>query len=216
MKGLFKKDLYLVGKNIRAAAWIPILIPIVVTAQNKTYFMPVLALVLSLLFACQVSRTMSMDESCNWWKNVTAFPVSGAQEAGSKYLFLLLMSLLAGVSVFAVGMLASLFHIADVRTAGLYSVLSFLNALLYGCVAIPVSYRFGTESSRYILMLFVLLPTLFPFAAYALGWKNHPDFLEKLSPPLVLFLAAVLLCLIAFVSFCISERVLRTHRRKVP
>ncbi|MEG0125636.1 MAG: ABC-2 transporter permease [Clostridia bacterium] len=211
MLGLMIKDILVILKTFQMVTLFGLLPPFIVALQNHSYFMPILAIVIPVIFASQISMTMGQDEMAHWRKNVTAMPISIEAEAGSKYLLLIVLSGLSMLVLFLASFAASLFYPLGFDTVLLFSLLGFLYALLYGLIIIPASFRYGTSSSKYVFMLFIFLPTMIPVLLHSLGVAL--DFTSFLSINnsvlfLLLFLVGLALCAI---SYRITVHVLKKH-----
>lgn len=68
MLGLLKKDLLLIIRSMSPIYLVSFLVVILPIAQNPSFLMPIISLMVGLLFAMQVLSTISLDEIAKWEK----------------------------------------------------------------------------------------------------------------------------------------------------
>lgn len=214
MLGLIRKDIYLLKGRISAIQLVPLLAPIIVAVQNRELLMPLLTIVISLAMAALVSDTISMDEEINWLRVTYAMPLKPSVHACSKYLLLLLFSVLSSLLLFILGKVCSLVMVMNIGNAYYYAVLSFVVMMIYGIISIPSSFKFGTARSKYIFMLFILVPTAVPLVLSAVHVKVDISFIYSLHIDLYILLPLIFLFLFAgmVISLVICCRIIRNKR----
>lgn len=214
MIGLLKKDLYLIVKNFSFTYLIILIAPVFAAFSNPQDAMFIFSLMVALLFAFQITNTMALDESAHWNQNVTAMPVTRFCEALSKYLLAVLLSTGAAACVGVIGLIwnLALFPIPK-PSFMMYLGIRFAVVLLYGCVIIPASYRFGTAKSRYVFMLFVFVPAGTPLVLKALHINVDLSFFYQFNGSSLVCGMAAFLVLCMLLSLILSVSILQ-HRKE--
>lgn len=209
MIGLIKKDLLLILKNISIAYIFGILVPLFVVLQNPQFFMIIITLIISLMFAMQITTTMSLDENVKWRKNVTAMPITIFQESLSKYILTFLLASLSSLIVFVlVSIIGGVFLELNIYTIAVYTFLCFTIVILYNAIVIPVSFKYGTSKGRYFIMAFMAIPISIP---YLLKIFDLHISIEKVITNVnsLLFLGFAVVLIILIVSLFLSVKILK-------
>lgn len=163
MTGLLKKDLYTIVSEISWLNFIVIIMPVFVGIANPQMLLPMLCLIISFVFSYELMLTFSSDEAANWQKNASAMPLTVFQVAGSKYLLFLLLTAVSALLEFVLSLLITMFFLPEYRDMVFSSMLfGLVFIVLYCAVMIPATYQFGTNKSRHILLLLVLVVSLTP------------------------------------------------------
>lgn len=209
MIGLIKKDIILIIKKISFIYLIAVLVPIIPIFQNPSYLMIIASLIISLLLAAQISVTLSLDETANWNKSVSAMPITGKEEVGSKYILSFFLSLLSAILIFIVGV--SAYNIAKLTSQiiVMYVVLGFCVGILYNSILIPATLKFGTEKCRFVLFIFIFIPIILNLGLHALKIQINLNLLPFNFYQILLILL-LLIILLMFISFLISVRIQNT------
>lgn len=211
MIGLIKKDLFLIAKNLSPLYLASFLVVIVPITQNPTFLMPIIGLMVSLLFASQILTTLSLDESANWEKNISAMPISCSEEVASKYIVSTILALISSMIVFIVGVSTINFIKLSMDMIVFYIALSFSLGILYDIIVIPSAFKFGTAKCRFVLLIFVTLPTIIPFVLEKLNIKVNPKLFQfNISQLMSILLILVFISMI--ISYIISVNI---QKRKV-
>lgn len=213
MTGLLKKDLYIIISEISWLNLVVILMPAAIGIANPLMLLPTLCLVLSFVFSYDLMVTFSSDEAVNWQKNASALPLTVLQVAGSKYLLFLLLAAASVLLELGFGVLVTQVFYPEYAHLVLSSLLyGFTFMVVYCAAMIPVTYQFGTNKSRHILLLLVLAVSLTPVVLgnFAPGF----DLMALIMAPEAFF-GIILILLLGFtiLSFCITVLILR---RKTP
>jgi|GEM_PF-322442 len=209
MIGLIKKDLLLILKSISATYIFGIVMPFFVVTQNPQFFTPILTLVISFLFAMQVTMTISLDENVRWRKYVTAMPIPAFYEAASKYIVTLLLAILSSLIVLVLeNTIGRNLLAVNTNTIIVYTFLCFTIVLLYNAIAIPVSYKYGTARSRYIIMAFMAIPISIPYILEI--FSLNISIKEVITNTTLFWTISITLVLILFiVSLLLSTKILK-------
>lgn len=149
MSGLFRKDLILLGKSLRAFALFALVFAALSFSQENSQDMggAVGSYFFIMIVIMQVF-TLSADEQARWLRLEKALPITPYQAVLSRYLMSLLGAAL-GMVVFL------LFCIRDIMTGNLMEPLSAAvglaaAALFLAAVEFPLLYRFGSNSGRFL------------------------------------------------------------------
>lgn len=196
MVGLLRKDFLLIVRNLSPIYLLAFVATILPVIQNPFFLMPIISMTVGLFFAFQVLTTISLDEVANWYKNITAMPLSTEQEVLSKYLLSIILSSISALIVAIVGLIAVSFlpYIKD--TLILYILLSFIIGLLYNSIIIPSAFRYGSSNCKFVLFIFVSLPTVFALIVRTLNIEiNLSDISisHRMFPVLILLFIVIIL-----------------------
>ncbi len=114
------------------------------------------------------------DERAKWDRFAMALPVSRRTVVAARYLFVLLMLLIAAVVGLSVGVALSITDPAGSMTEYLGTVLVSLGAgLLIADIVLPLNYKLGPERARPYLYAVVFLPIIAVFGASKLGMLDR-------------------------------------------
>jgi len=210
MLGLIRKDIYLIIKNFKPIQ-IFILIPTIFAAtQNPNFLMPIFCIMISMILASQISQTLIIDETEKWNRILSAMPVSSSAEAGSKYILLIIAALLSSVILLLTGLLAESKGIITKPFIIIYTIFGFFYAIIYGAIDIPSAYKFGVYNTRYILMIFIFIPTIIPLILNSLNidFTSALYFITKLNRNVIVLSIIFLTIIIALISFILTKIVI--------
>ncbi|WP_164473188.1 ABC-2 transporter permease [Clostridium sp. E02] len=157
MIGLLKKDMLLIVKSLSPIYFIAIMPPLMVSLNNPNYSIFIILTVFDFLVAMQIQTTMEWDERTHWKNTLMSMPIRAEAAAFSKYLLAFVLASFAGV----VHGIVSIIILK--KLSAFYIVMAFVVIIIYNALIIPVSFAFGTNKSKYFLIIFVTIPT---FLAY--------------------------------------------------
>lgn len=213
MTGLLKKDLYTIISEISWLNFVVLIMPVVIGLSNPPMLLPMICLIISFVFSYELMLTFSSDETANFKKNISAMPMTVIQVAGSKYLLFILLTVVSLLLEFVICSLITNFFFpeyGDMMFSSLLFGLVFL--IVYCAVMIPATYQFGTNKSRYILILLVLIVSLAPVVLS--NFVSDFDLTALLlAPEKIYALIFTTLLLLSALSFFITVLILR---RKTP
>lgn len=167
MKGLLYKDWSILISQYRKNI---LLILILYLGMAYLFDTPFMLYALVFMFGIYTQSAVSFDEKSHWDIYAHTLPVSPAAIIGSKYL----LGLIAILGGFVLGMAAFLFFPSIVHgTMGMEEALvgmlaAFVLSLLYFSLSLPLSYRFGSERARSVVMVAILLLVMIVMAAIML------------------------------------------------
>lgn len=139
------------------------LLSMVLAGQHEADFLSGAMMgILSIVFPIFSITTFSLDDLCKWDRYGMTMPVSRKQVVLSKYLLGIVLEVLSLVlSVIVMGLLSVK------GTLSMNVQETMLSIGLLGCVALcliavilPLTFRFGSEKTRLILLGFCLLPLM--------------------------------------------------------
>ena len=148
MKGLLYKDWSILISQYRKNI---LLILILYLGMAYLFDTPFMLYALVFMFGIYTQSAVSFDEKSHWDIYAHTLPVSPAAIIGSKYL----LGLIAIFGGFVLGMAAFLLAASAL-------------SLLYFSLSLPLSYRFGSERARSVVMVAILLLVVIVMAAMML------------------------------------------------
>lgn len=152
-------------------------------------------------------NAIAYDERCSWDRYALSMPISRKDLVISKYLFLLITSLI-GVSLNFILCLIKGF--LSLETLTILLVFWSLSIILTSLI-LPIIIKLGTEKGRMAMMAIILCPTLLILLAAKLQLpmpNSHLlDQLSTLAPILIPILIPIATILILFISIGISLKI---------
>ena len=144
MKGLLLKDVFVVSEFVRVLSLMAI---VFVASMMAIDGFSVIGAMISLLVVSLVISSFSYDDLAHWDSFAATLPISRKKLVASKYLFLLLLGLMAiGIngllSVFLVAMQPEVSFAEQFITGILIS----MTACVIDFILIPMIYKFGAEN----------------------------------------------------------------------
>lgn len=167
MKGLLYKDWSILISQYRKNI---LLILILYLGMAYLFDTPFMLYALVFMFGIYTQSAVSFDEKSHWDMYAHTLPISPAAIIGSKYL----LGLIAIFGGFVLGMAAFLFFPSIAHgTMGMEEALVGMLAatalsLLYFSLSLPLSYRFGSDQARSVVMVAILLLVVIGMAAMML------------------------------------------------
>ena len=206
MSGLIWKDLMVLRKTLKTYGlfFLFYFLMAAVGLFNISFVTAVLQLIVIML----PMSAFAYDEQAKWDRYAIALPLGRRRVVAARYLFTLLMVLIAAAF--------SLLTCTVISIAGnglfletLAAVLTTLGlGLLVADLLLPLNYKLGPERSRPYLYAIVFLPVIALVGAAQLGWLDWLDQVPE-SYVISLFALAALLPLLGFpVSWLVSCRIM--------
>lgn len=164
MKSLVIKDIYSIKHNIKQFPLFMIFMALCLIPTSGAEGYVVFG---SVMFAMLTITTFSLDERSKWEKYALIMPVSRKQYVKSKYIIHLIFSgigVAAGVLIGGIGglLFRKLSLVPFLVCAGVGIVIS----LLFGCIMIPLMFRYGAEKARMYMIATFAVPALIIFLGY--------------------------------------------------
>ncbi len=169
MKGLIRKDLLLLAKALKAFLLFAVVFGVISLSQSNSeevssalggYFFTMIVLI-------QIF-TLSADEQARWLRMEKALPITPYQAVLSKYLMSLL-GIVIGMVLFIAFCLRDILKTGNFLepldiAAGLIGA-----ALLLSAIEFPLSYRFGSNSGRFLFFGLAIVVVGLVWAAQTVG-----------------------------------------------
>ena len=155
MKGLLLKDLFVVSEFVRV---LTLMVIVFIASMLAIDGFSVIGAMISLLVVSLVISSFSYDDLAHWDSFAATLPVSRRKLVASKYLFLLLLGVLAVVFNGLVSVLfAALQPGVSLAEQFVTGILISMAACIIDFVLIPLIYKYGAEKSRMMMMVIVVI-----------------------------------------------------------
>ena len=155
MKGLLLKDLFVVSEFVRVLTLMAI---VFIASMMAIDGFSVIGAMISLLVVSLVISSFSYDDLAHWDSFAATLPVSRRKLVASKYLFLLLLGVLAVVFNGLVSVLfAALQPGVSLAEQFVTGILISMAACIIDFVLIPLIYKYGAEKSRMMMMMVIVI-----------------------------------------------------------
>ena len=206
MTGLVLKDMLVMRKTLKT--YVLFLAFYLLLAVIGLFPISTITAVTQIIIMMLPLSAFSFDELAKWDRYAIALPLGRRRVVAARYLFTLLMVLIAaafslltctGISITGNGLFLE----------NLAAVLTTLGlGLLVADLLLPLNYKLGPERSRPYLYAIVFLPVIALVGAAQLGWLDWLDQVPE-SYVISLFALAALLPLLGFpVSWLVSCRIM--------
>ena len=155
MKGLLLKDLFVVSEFVRV---LTLMVIVFIASMMAIGGFSVIGAMISLLVVSLVISSFSYDDLAHWDSFAATLPVSRRKLVASKYLFLLLLGVLAVVFNGLVSVLfAALQPGVSLAEQFVTGILISMAACIIDFVLIPLIYKYGAEKSRMMMMMVIVV-----------------------------------------------------------
>ena len=202
MKGLLIKD-FLLLRSYGKSLLLMFLLFLIIGATSGPAFIVGIVMIESVMLAVS---TFSYDDMAKWNSYMLAMPVSRKTAVREKYALAFLLSLIGIVLSIAAGIAAgALRGNIDLKEVAATVGGCFIAACLYVSVMIPMTYRFGAEKMRFLLLAVFFVLFFVVFGGYVFLKKSAPGALEALARAWPIFQPLVAAAIA--VSYLISVRI---------
>ena len=206
MTGLILKDVLVLRKALRSYAlflffYMGMAAVGLFSISFITAFMQVIVMILPM-------SAFAYDEQAKWDRYALTLPVGRRAVVTARYLFMLLMVLVAALFALASCLVLSLVQQGDLMENIGTGAVALALGLLAADLNLPMSYAMGPERARPYLYAILFLPLLALVGAAKMGWL---DGLDQIPPSILaaLFLFIPVLPLLGLpVSYLVSCRVM--------
>jgi hypothetical protein len=201
MKGLLLKDLFSLRRSFRTSLVILLFYVVFALTMHSVTFISTM----SMLFFTMLSITsFAYDEQAKWGPYAASLPVTRNQIVLSKYILALLLALIGAVVSIIGSFAAPLIGDESGLSERMLTVLAmFLISILFASVMLPLTYKFGTEKSRLMIIAVFAVPGLIVYFLGTAGIKMPDEaVIEKYAYMFPIFVLAA-----AYISYLISCRV---------
>lgn len=157
MKGLLYKDLISLRGNLKVMGILIFMFCIIFISQGNSVVYGITILMLAMM----VVTSMALDDQAKWNEYALTMPVTRKEIVLSKYLSALFLVLGGTVISIIIALLSSFFiktELGLLETLGSIGLIALL-ALIFISVMIPLTYKFGTEKARLLIIAVGLIPT---------------------------------------------------------
>ncbi len=171
MKSLVLKDLLNIGHNAKSMLFILLVFAIaLIPFSGVEGYIFVCAILCSMM----IVTTFSFDDNSKWTRYAMIMPVSKKESVGGKFIALAIfcaVGSLFGLLVGSIGGLISNKITLDLIGIGellFLTLISWVIALIFGSMSIPLVFKFGAERGRVLLLVSFLIPAGICFGVYQL------------------------------------------------
>lgn len=171
MKSLVLKDLLNIGHNAKSMLFILLVFAIaLIPFSGVEGYIFVCAILCSMM----IVTTFSFDDNSKWTRYAMIMPVSKKESVGGKFIALAIfcaVGSLFGLVVGSIGGLISNKITLDLIGIGellFLTLISWVIALIFGSMSIPLVFKFGAERGRVLLLVSFLIPAGICFGLYQL------------------------------------------------
>lgn len=171
MKGLILKDLYNIAHNARAMALTLVFLAVFYGTFSSAEIIIVCCCVMCSMMTI---TTFTFDHASQWTRYALVMPVSKRDLVAGKFVALFLFTLAGMAAGLALTLVSGLlFRRLDLSADGLLTLFlvtlaGFSAAQVFGGLAIPLIFRFGSEQARILLLAALVLPSLALLGLYRL------------------------------------------------
>lgn len=205
MKGLIRKDLYMMKTYFRIS-WVIVLLFLFVGAVNeKASFYYIYSCMMGGILPISL---LAYDEKERWMDYADTLPVSANTIVRSKYLLGLIFSLAVSVlATISYAVSCKVIHHSDLSGVPGMAITFFCISLLPAILLMPVLFKFGVEKGR--VLYYIMFGALFFFAALT-------GFSDKFSAPALSLhpLIAVVIFAALWVGSLLFSQVLYPRRER--
>lgn len=202
MKGLLRKDFYIIRRYARLYLMIILVYGILAVYQQDFGFISGINVA---MFSVIPLTTLSYDGSCKWNSYALSSPVSRKTLALEKYLFSMILCFVGMIITLLTGSLIVLCSHHAIAWTEVFGTMAgqFAATLLITGISLPAAFRFGPEKARYIMMLSFLIPFIAVLVLF------HDSTLPSLSISWAALgvLAGVCLIIVLLISILLSVRI---------
>ena len=172
MKSLDLKDLFNIGHNAKSMLFI-----LVVFAAALIPFSGVegYIFVCAILCSMMIVTTFSFDDNSKWTRYAMIMPVSKKELVGGKFIVLAIFCAVGSLFGLVVGSIGGLitnkitFDLVGIGELLFLALISWVIALIFGSMSIPLVFKFGAERGRVLLLVSsFLIPAGICFGIYQL------------------------------------------------
>ena len=205
MTGLVLKDILVLRKSLRT--YLLFLIFYFIMALLDLFSIAFITAFVQVIVMILPMSSFAYDEQAKWDRYAMTLPLGRRAVVGAKYIFVVLMILVAAAFALLSCVALSITAAEPVEENLLSGVASLSVGLLAVELTLPLNYKLGAERARPFLFAIIFIPVILFVLATRAGWL---DGLDQLSSDVVL----PLLCLIPLllllglpVSYLVSCRI---------
>lgn len=171
MKSLVLKDLFNIGHNAKSMLFI-----LVAFAAAFIPFSGVEGYIFECAILCSmmIVTTFSFDDNSKWTRYAMIMPVSKKELVGRKFIVLAIFCAVGSLFGLVVGSIGGLItnkitlDLVGIGELLFLDLISWVIALIFGSMSIPLVFKFGAERGRVLLVVSFLIPAGICFGIYQL------------------------------------------------
>lgn len=208
MKGLMLKDIYNMKGYGRSLLFIIVIFALAFKEQGSATLIVMFTIMSSIL----IINSLAQDEMYKWYHMALSMPVTCRQLVLAKYIVsagYAFAALLTGAAVSFILQAAGWFPGEDFIVMLAVMAISFLIALLFIAVIIPVNLKFGVQKGRLLLLSLVALPLLLTLVIASLGVAAPSVMFYGLSPYVIVLGSFAAVAVLVVISYFISVRIMK-------
>lgn len=207
MIGLLLKDLY----NLRYNAKLMLIFLLVVgLATIPTSGLEAYIASATLICSMTVITAFTFDSNSNWNRFVITLPITVKEIVLSKYLLLIVVTLLSLIITGIFSIIVSLFlGNLNIPLLIFSATTGFILSILFGSLIIPLMFKFRAEKARLLLLIVVFLPVMIFYLITKLLANTNISFNFDNIYNILPWLVPVLTLIILFISIASSIKIFR-------
>jgi len=197
MKGLIIKDLLNLKKNFSAILTLVIFYAFIAyTSEDSSVLIGMITMMLTMM----TITSIAYDDLAKWDKYALAMPISRKDIILSKYILLIMLDMIGIAISIVITFIITKLKGSDVNYLLIISYSIFAVSLIFGCIILPLIFKFGVEKSRLMMMGVFAVPVAVTYILYKMGLKlpGEEFFCNLLKS------SSLLLLVVLFISYTIS------------
>ncbi len=208
MKGLVLKDLYNVSHNEKT-----FLVVLVIISAAISHEVGLTGAIFCCASMCSmlIMTTFLFDDKLQWSRYALTMPISRKELVASKFIVLLIFSIVGIVIGFLISMIGGLLSHESILTMIsqdkmlLVMLTALAMAMILGGLVIPLLFRFGTKNANLILLVAFFIPIVLILGLYKIMVMMGIELTDSLVIRL-LFASPIVALLVDWLMYCLSCR----------
>lgn len=167
MKSLVLKDLFNISHNANSMIFILLVFAIIfIPTSGAQAFIFISAILCSNM----IITTFSFDESSKWTRYAMILPISKQELVAAKFMVLIIFCTIGSIFGLIVGIIGNLIinNPIDIKALLFLTIVAWAISIILGGISIPLAFKFGTEKSRILKIISLIIPVGFCFILYHL------------------------------------------------
>lgn len=207
IRGVLYKDFIQLKKEFKIGYVLLMFLPCISGLTNKQFFLPIFGILMAVFWGTFVLSGLGKDQAYSWRKNSLSFPIDEPILVLEKYLFSVILNLIAFCLVISLGILTQPLLALNYKEITIYATYSGIFSFIFCTLIIPLAFRFGVDSCRYFIFGFASLPGIFLILMKSLkiDYVGYIGLIE-LSNLQFILLSSFIILIWFILSFCLSLR----------
>lgn len=170
MKSLILKDLYNIEHNSKYMLFILIILSALIPTSGVEGCIFTCAILCSMM----IITTFSFDDISKWTRYAMIMPVSKKDLVIGKFIVLIIFCLIGSLFGLIISLVVGgitnkiTFNLFGIEKLLFLTLVSWAISLVYGSISIPLTFKFGAEKGRMLLLVSFLIPVAICFGIYKL------------------------------------------------